>query len=148
MCFPDVCDKCVYLDIACVSHICCMCFIWMLHIFCNWFLSVFMCFYKCFRRMLQVFQLFRTYVINVSFGCLKYRSGIASPSSPSATSSRCLLVSSMLPMFGQREPTWGRALWVGSRLSGAESEPAGRGAYGLGPRARRSGASLTPTNFF
>jgi hypothetical protein len=38
--FLDVCCKCVYLDIAYVSHICCKCFIWMLRIF-TMILSVF-----------------------------------------------------------------------------------------------------------
>ena len=33
LCFPDVCCKCVYLNVAYVSHICCMCFIWMLRMF-------------------------------------------------------------------------------------------------------------------
>jgi hypothetical protein len=46
--------KCVYLDVAYISHICCMCFIWMLHMFAK----VFKCFqeknFKCFRNMLQV----------------------------------------------------------------------------------------------
>jgi hypothetical protein len=51
--FLDVCCKCVYLNVARVSHICCMCFIWMLYIFCNDFFQVFFrCFYKCFRFML------------------------------------------------------------------------------------------------
>ena len=27
LCFPDVCFKCVYLDVIYVSHICGMCFI-------------------------------------------------------------------------------------------------------------------------
>ena len=34
---PDVCYKCVYLDIVYVSHICCKCFIWMLCMFYNGF---------------------------------------------------------------------------------------------------------------
>ena len=64
-------------------------FIWMLHLFHTYitcilsgcciyfamvFSSVFKCFYKCFRHMLQVFQLFRTYVANISFGYFKSRS--------------------------------------------------------------------------
>jgi hypothetical protein len=31
--FSDICCKCVYLNIAYVSHICCKCSIWMLHMF-------------------------------------------------------------------------------------------------------------------
>jgi hypothetical protein len=44
--FLDVCCKCVYLDVAYVSHICCKCFIWILHIF-----------YNGFEVFLQVFQM-------------------------------------------------------------------------------------------
>jgi hypothetical protein len=54
--FPDACCKCVYLNVARVSHICCMCFILMLHIFCNDF-------FKRFQVFLQVFQI---YVASVS----------------------------------------------------------------------------------
>jgi hypothetical protein len=48
--------------------------------FCNGytcFSSVFQLCCMCFRHMLQVFQLFRKYVISVSFGCCKSRSGVA-----------------------------------------------------------------------
>jgi hypothetical protein len=89
----------------------------MLYVFCldvpyilQWlFLSVFKCFYKCFRRMLQVFQLFRTYVLNVSFGCFKSTSGVACPSSPSAALLRCLLLFSMLMIF-QVQHRWDESL--------------------------------------
>jgi hypothetical protein len=37
ICFLDVCCKCVYLDAAYVSHVCCKCFMWMLRIFYNGF---------------------------------------------------------------------------------------------------------------
>ena len=56
ICFSDVCCKCVYLDVAYVSHICCKCFIWMLRMFCNDF-QQFSFFCKCFRHMFQVFHL-------------------------------------------------------------------------------------------
>jgi hypothetical protein len=46
--FSDVCCKCVYLDVAYVSHIYFRCFIWMLRTCCNGF------------------QVFQTYVSNVS----------------------------------------------------------------------------------
>jgi hypothetical protein len=46
--FPDVCCKCVYLNVACVLSECCI-------YFAMAFSSIFRCFYKCFRRMLQVF---------------------------------------------------------------------------------------------
>jgi len=57
--FSYVCCKCFYLDVA---------------IFCNAYTRVFkvlLVFCKCFRRMLQVFQLFRTYIISVSSECYK-----------------------------------------------------------------------------
>jgi hypothetical protein len=38
--FLDVCYKYVYLDVAYVSHVCCKCFTWILHMFA----MVFKCF--------------------------------------------------------------------------------------------------------
>ena len=79
--FSDVCCKCVYLDVAYVSHICCKFFIWMLHIVA----MVFQGFYvflsvldACFKRFICL----QTYVASVIYVCFKSRSGIASPSSP------------------------------------------------------------------
>jgi hypothetical protein len=51
LCFPDACYKCVYLDIAYVSHIRYMCFIWMFASDCNGFQVFFMCFFICFISM-------------------------------------------------------------------------------------------------
>jgi hypothetical protein len=50
-----------------VSYVCCKCFIWMLHIFA---MATHM-FSWCFRRMLQVFQLFRTYVASIYWDVVK-----------------------------------------------------------------------------
>jgi hypothetical protein len=94
-----------------------MSFIWMLHIFCNGFS----------KRFQEFLQMFRTHVasvsnilnVNVLFGCFKSRSGVASPSSPSAASSRCLLFFSMLVMFERRGPTWGQTAWVGQVVRAA-----------------------------
>jgi hypothetical protein len=33
ICFSDICCKCVYLDVAYVSHICYKYFVWTLHMF-------------------------------------------------------------------------------------------------------------------
>jgi hypothetical protein len=33
ICFSDIFCRCVYLEVADVSHMCCKCFIWMLLIF-------------------------------------------------------------------------------------------------------------------
>jgi hypothetical protein len=67
--FPDVCCKCVYLDVAYFSHICCKCFMWMLRMF----YMVFKCF-TCFIYL-------QTHVASVASGCFKSRSGVASLSS-------------------------------------------------------------------
>jgi hypothetical protein len=53
--FSNISCKCIYLDVAYVSHICCKCFIWMCYVY-NGF--------KCFSDVLQMFQ---TYVSNVLF---------------------------------------------------------------------------------
>ena len=37
LCFADACCKCVYLDVVDVSHIRCMCFIWMFAYGCSGF---------------------------------------------------------------------------------------------------------------
>jgi hypothetical protein len=52
----DVCCKCVYLDVAYVSHICLQVFY--LDVTCVFAMasSIFRCFYKCFRCMFQVFH--------------------------------------------------------------------------------------------
>jgi hypothetical protein len=62
--FPDVRCKCVYLDVAYVSHIYCKCFIYMLHMFHIYIVNVLstccICFtmaFKCFYVFLQVFYL-------------------------------------------------------------------------------------------
>jgi hypothetical protein len=73
--FLDVHCKCVYLDVTYVSHICCKCFIWMLHMFCNSFscdvfASVSGACFKCFISL-------QTYVANVLSGCFKSKLGLA-----------------------------------------------------------------------
>ena len=57
LCFSDAFCNCVYLDVAYVSHICCMCFIRMLRMVAMVFKCVSGVFFKCFRSMFQVFQL-------------------------------------------------------------------------------------------
>ena len=77
LCFPDTCCKCVYLDVAYVSHIRCMCFIWKL-------CMVAMVF-KCFQMFFQVFQkhvssvltAFRRMCATFVFRCFKSRSNVA-----------------------------------------------------------------------
>jgi hypothetical protein len=56
LCFPNACCKYVYIDVAYVSHIRCMCFIWMLRMVAMVF--------KCFQVFFQVFQLPSDYICN------------------------------------------------------------------------------------
>ena len=84
--FPDACCKCVYLDVAYVSHIFCNCFIWMLRMCCNGFLSASCVFFKCFGACFKCFIYVRTYVASIVSGCFKSRSGVASHSSPCTVS--------------------------------------------------------------
>jgi hypothetical protein len=107
-----------------------MCFMWMLHIFCNGFSSIFRCFYKCFRCMLQAFQLFPTYVVNVSFDCFKSRLSVASPSSPSDT------YASVSPPLFDTSDVWTVWAHVGAggmggadRSSSVRSERTGHAAH-------------------
>ena len=51
-----------------VSYVCCKRFIWILHMFCNGYSATHV-FSWCFRRILKVFQLFRTYVVSISSRC-------------------------------------------------------------------------------
>ena len=67
LCFLDACCKCVYLDVAYISHIHCMCFIWMLCmvemvsiVFLGVFSSVSEACFKCFNCL-------QTYVATVVF---------------------------------------------------------------------------------
>jgi hypothetical protein len=83
ICFLDVCCRCVYLNVAYVSHICCKCFIWMLYS--GVFVSVSDACFKCFICL-------QTYVASVASECFKSRSGVASLSSLSAGSPWCLLL--------------------------------------------------------
>jgi hypothetical protein len=78
--FSDVCCKCVYLDVAYVSHICCKCFTHMLQVF---YLHVayvnndFQVFFAsvsdaCFKYFICL----QTYVISVASRCFKDRSDV------------------------------------------------------------------------
>jgi hypothetical protein len=113
--FPNVRCKCVYLDVAYVLHICCKCFIYMLHMFYNGFQMFFMIFCKCFIYL-------QTYVAVAACGYFKSKSGVASYSSLSSASPQCLLLFptparhppplpsfSMLVMFKAARAPCGRA---------------------------------------
>jgi hypothetical protein len=55
--FSDVRCKCVYLDVAYVSHVCCKCFIWMLCM--------------CYKSVFHVFQIHVSSVSSVFFCMLQ-----------------------------------------------------------------------------
>jgi hypothetical protein len=71
--FSDACCKCVYLDIAFISHICCKCFIKMFRMFAiisSVFASILDVRFKCFIYL-------QMYVANVASECFKTRSDVA-----------------------------------------------------------------------
>jgi hypothetical protein len=71
--FSDVCCKCIYLDVAYVSHICCKCFT--LHVaYVNNGFQVF--FASVSDACFKYFICLQTYVISVASRCFKYRSGV------------------------------------------------------------------------
>ena len=57
LCFSDACCKCVYLNVAYVSRIRCMCFICLLHMVAVVFKCFQLFFSKCFRSNFQVLDL-------------------------------------------------------------------------------------------
>jgi hypothetical protein len=67
ICFLDVCCKCVYMDVAYVSHMCCKCFICTLYKY----------FCKCCRRIFQSFHLSFWYIASVASGYFTSRSGVS-----------------------------------------------------------------------
>jgi hypothetical protein len=77
--FSNICCKCVYLNVAYISHICCNCFMWMSRMCCNSFQL-----FRVFVVMVSdvCFIYLQMYVANVVFGYLKSKLGVASPSSP------------------------------------------------------------------
>jgi hypothetical protein len=68
----NLCFQVFHIYVANVLCGCCICLQWLHMCF-----QVFLVFYKCFRRMLQVFQLFWMNVASVSSRCCRSRSGIA-----------------------------------------------------------------------
>jgi len=86
--FKHILQVCLY-----VSHICLQIFLSRCCLyFCNGF-KCFKVFFRCFRCMFQVFHLpSHVCFVTVTSEYFKSRSGVASPSSPSAASPRCLLL--------------------------------------------------------
>jgi hypothetical protein len=84
LCFPNVCCKCVYLDVAYVSHISCMYFIWML----QWFLSIF---FMCFRSISSVSTAFRRMLLLLYLDVSTIDRVLHLLSPPSTASSQCVL---------------------------------------------------------
>jgi hypothetical protein len=87
------------MGVAYVSHLCCKC--WMLHMFhtyvasvssrCHIFAIAIYVFSSCFKRMLQVFQM---YVVNILSRCCKSRTSVVHIAVVSICSSRLLQLSS------------------------------------------------------
>jgi hypothetical protein len=75
--FLDVCCKCVYLDIAYVSHICSKYFIWMLHTCCNDFQAFDVFFHVFEDEFFKCFICLKMYIVNVLSGYFKSRSCFA-----------------------------------------------------------------------
>jgi hypothetical protein len=73
ICFRRILCVYIYSILQLVLSGCLQCLQWLY----MWFQVFFVVFRKCFRRMLQVFQLFRTYITNVSSTCCKSRSDVA-----------------------------------------------------------------------
>ena len=78
LCFPDACCKCVYLDVAYVSHIRCMCFIWIFVYGCNGFQVFSGVFLSLLEACFKCFNYLQKYVATVVFRCFKSRSCVAS----------------------------------------------------------------------
>jgi hypothetical protein len=80
----DVAYKCMLQQhvssVLGVSYICCKCFIWMLHMFCNGYTRIFQVFFGCFASVSDVcckcFSCFRTYVASVSSKGYKSKLGV------------------------------------------------------------------------
>jgi hypothetical protein len=76
LCFSDACCKCVYLDVAYISHIRCMCFIWMFAYGCNGFQVFLDVFSDISKTCFKCFNCLQTYVAIVVFGRFQSRSGV------------------------------------------------------------------------
>jgi len=87
ICFPDACCKCVYMDVAYISHIRCMHFIWMLPMVAMVFNCVLGVFSSVSEASFKCFNCLQTYIATVVFGCFKSRSVLHLSSPPSTASS-------------------------------------------------------------
>jgi hypothetical protein len=90
--FLDICYKCVYLEFAYVSQLCCS----VLSECCIYFTMAFKCFLYVFASVsdacFKYFIYLQTYVASVASACFKSRPDVVSPSSLSATLPQCLLL--------------------------------------------------------
>jgi hypothetical protein len=98
LCFLDACCNCVYLDVAYVSHICCMYFIRTLCIVAMVFKCVFLvCFSSVSESCFKCFICLQMYVAIVASRCFK-------------VDQRCLHVAMAPVAGGQRLVAWLRLL--------------------------------------
>jgi hypothetical protein len=108
--------------IASVSFGCCICFTHNMQCYICFAMATHV-FSSCFRRMLQVFQLFQTYITHVSFRYRKSRSGVAH------VVVRLICSSRLLQLLDLPACAW---VWIGA--SGRCRKPCGR-------RSRWNGAA-------
>jgi hypothetical protein len=120
LCFRIYVASVFYLDVTYVSQVCCKCFIWILHMFCNGF-----------QTFSGFFLVFQTYVASVASRCFKSKSGVVSPSSlfllprlgVFSSSKRRLgilrtpILFPMLVMFGAARGIYVGSGWGGRRQS-------------------------------
>jgi hypothetical protein len=133
LCFSNACCKCVYLDVAYVSHISCMCFIWML----QWFSSIF---FMCLRSISSVSTAFRRMLQLLYLNVLRVDRVLHLSSPPSTASSRCVL---LVPAWHPYDAAAGSF-----RIGGAAPLPLlslgqhGRLAWSARNRVQRAGVHL------
>jgi len=69
LCFLDACFKCLYLDVAYVSHVCCICVLSDVAHGCNGFQLFSVFFSNVSEACFKCFNCLQTYVATVVFGC-------------------------------------------------------------------------------
>jgi hypothetical protein len=73
LCFWTYCCKCVYLNVAYVLHICCRCFICILHVFAMVFKLLSCIFASVSETCFKCYIYLQTYVASVASGYFKSR---------------------------------------------------------------------------
>jgi hypothetical protein len=119
----------------------CKCFIWMLRMLLQWFQVFSGVFASVSDACFKCFICLQTYVASVASECFKSRSDVASPSSPFATSPRCLLL--FLALAGHPPPP-PHLLDADDVRGGAGPMWVHKNGMGKGLQARASGCLVRP----